>query len=264
VIAATPTLTLGSREAVIGGPLEMQFRFEVAADAPPFPEDGWVFVHFLDTAGEMMWTDDHQPPTPMSLWAPGQTIEYTRTVFVPKIPYVGETDVEIGLMSKSTGQRMRLEGEAIGQRGYRVATFDMRLQADAVFVVFKDGWHNVEQAEGSMRQWQWSTGAATLAFRNPRRDARLFLQLDRSDAIPEPQQVRLTLGDQEVDAFTLAPGQADLRRIPLSAGLLGDGDVVELQMTVDRTFVPARVPSMAGGDTRELGVRVFHAFLEVR
>jgi hypothetical protein len=37
-----------------------------------------------------MWTDDHTPPVPTTQWKPGQTVEYTRTVFIPIFPYVGD------------------------------------------------------------------------------------------------------------------------------------------------------------------------------
>ena len=45
-----------------------------------------MFVHFLDADRELMWTDDHEPPTPVRQWKPGATIEYTRTMFIPKFP----------------------------------------------------------------------------------------------------------------------------------------------------------------------------------
>ena len=44
-----------------------------------------MFVHVLDPDGEQLWTDDHLPPTPTTKWKPGQTVEYTRTVFVPEL-----------------------------------------------------------------------------------------------------------------------------------------------------------------------------------
>src|SRR5687767_6863992 len=84
---ATPTVTVSRADPAIGSPVDMTYRFAVAADAPSFNESYWVFVHFLDTDGELMWTDDHQPPTPTTQWRPGETIEYTRTMFVPKFPY---------------------------------------------------------------------------------------------------------------------------------------------------------------------------------
>ena len=38
--------------------------------------------------------------------------------------------------------------------------------------------------------------------------------------------------------------------------------MVELRLVVDKTFVPALEPGGATGDTRELGARVFHAFVQ--
>jgi len=35
-----------------------------------------------------------------------------------------------------------------------------------------------------------------------------------------------------------------------------------LRIGVDKTFVPALVPASTNKDPRELGVRVFHAFIE--
>src|SRR5512145_2966951 len=78
---ATPSVTLATKSAAIGSPIEMRYRFAVAPDAPPFTGDYWVFVHFLDTDGELMWTDDHEPPTPVRQWKPGGSVEYTRTMF---------------------------------------------------------------------------------------------------------------------------------------------------------------------------------------
>jgi hypothetical protein len=38
--------------------------------------------------------------------------------------------------------------------------------------------------------------------------------------------------------------------------------MVELTLEVDKTYVPALIPSANSRDPRELGVRVFHAFVE--
>lgn len=258
---ATPQVTLARPDAMVGGPLEMTYRFDMASDAPPFAEDNWVFVHFLDSDGEMMWTDDHEPPTPTRQWKPGATVEYTRTMFVPKFPYVGPTTIQLGLFSRRTGERVPLNAPSEGQRAYEVASFNLQLQSDSLFVVFKDGWHATELADNG-REWQWSKRQATLAFRNPKRDALLYLQLDRAGGFAEPQQVKVTLGDALVDAFSLGPTQQDLRKIRLTAAQFGTGDAVEVQISVDRTFIPATVPELKSNDPRELGVRVFRAFVQ--
>ena len=43
---------------------------------------------------------------------------------------------------------------------------------------------------------------------------------------------------------------------PVTAAQLGTADMAELIIDVDRTFTPG------GTDPRELGIRVFHAFIE--
>lgn len=261
---ATPSLTLGQRDAAVGSPVDMTFSFAVAPDAPPFAEDYWVFVHFLDADGELMWTDDHQPATPTRQWKPGASVSYTRTMFVPKFPYSGETRVEVGLFSPQTGERLPLTGSNQGMRSYQVATFTLRLQTDNVFVVFGNGWHETEVGDAtSGLEWQWSRGLATMSFRNPGRDVTIFLQLDQPvRALPEPQMVEVRVGSEVLDRFALPPGDRVLRRIRATAAQLGSGETVEMALTVDKTFVPATVPALRSGDPRDLGVRVFRVFVQ--
>ena len=45
---------------------------------------------------------------------------------------------------------------------------------------------------------------------------------------------------------------------------MGDGELAELQIAVDKTFIPQVVTGGASKDPRELGVRVFHAFIDPR
>ena len=244
----------------------MTYRFAVAADAPAFAEDYWVFVHFMDADGELMWTDDHRPPTPVPAWKPGATVEYTRTMFIPKFPYTGETRVEVGLFSPESGARLPLSGESEGMRAYRVATFTLRLQSDNVYVVFNNGWHETETAaEATGLEWQWTRREATLSFRNPKRDATFFLQLDQPvKAFAEPQRVELRLGDAVLDSFPLPAGSRELKRVNISAAQFGDAETVEMAIVVDKSFVPATIPELRSTDPRELGVRVFRAFVQPR
>jgi hypothetical protein len=242
-------VTVARTEAPIGSPLEMTYRFVVAPDAPAFAEDYWVFVHFIDTDEELMWTDDHPPDLPTTQWKPGQTVEYTRTMFIPKFPYVGQTKVEVGLFSPKTGERLPLSGETHGQRAYRVATFDLRLQSDNLIVVFRNGWHPTEVGdEGTGVEWQWSRKTATLTFRNPKRDATLYVMLDQPvAALSGPQQVEFRIGDTVVDAFALRQGPPELRKIELGAAQLGEDENVDLSITVDRTSAaPIRANWVSG------------------
>jgi hypothetical protein len=140
----------------------------------------------------------------------------------------------------------------------------MRLQTDDLSVVFRDGWHAVEVAdEFSGPEWQWSRKDATLSFRNPRRDVRVYLQLDQpSAAFAEPQRVEVLAGSEVVDSFLLPPGRMELRRIQVAASQLGTAETAELTISVDKTFVPAAVPALKSTDSRELGIRVFRASVQ--
>ena len=164
-----------------------------------------------------------------------------------------------GLYSQQSGERLPLQGETDGQRAYRVAQFDMHLESDNLFVVFKDGWHATEfGTEGPGREWQWSRKDGILSFRNPKRDVRFYLQLDQPvpNALSEPQQVDIRLGDLVLERFALPGGGSELRRIDISAGQLGAAETVDLTIATDKTFVPASVPALKSSDPRARRPRV--------
>jgi hypothetical protein len=263
---ATPSITLARNDAAIGMPIEMTYRFVVSPNAPRFTEDDVVFVHFLDTDGELMWTDDHQPPVLTTQWKPGQTIEYSRTMFVPKFPYSGETQIELGVYSRKTGIRVPMTGETKGQRAYQVAKFNLHPQTDSLYVVFKDGWHETEVAEETTGvEWQWSKKNATLAFRNPMRDVLFYFQCDQPvEGLGEPTRVELRTGSTAIDSFALPAGQRELRKINLTKAQLGDAETVEITVAVDKTFVPATITQLKSTDSRELGIRVFRAYVQAK
>jgi hypothetical protein len=262
---ATPTVRLNHEKAPLGAPLEITYKFVVAADAR-FEEDYRVMAHVVDADDELMWTDDHDPPTPTRQWKPGQTVEYTRTIFIPIYPYVGEATIQLGLYSAQNQKRQPLAGEDTGQRAYKVARIQLQPQTENVFTVFKDGWHPAEVAEHNATvEWYWTKKDATLAFRNPKKDAVFYLDLDNPGSVfHDPQQVQVSLGGQTVDQFTLNEKQPQLRKIALKADQFGTGDMAELLISVDKTYIPALVSGSGSKDPRELGVRVFHAFVDPR
>ena len=80
----------------------------------------------------------------------------------------------------------------------------------------------------------------------------------------EPQHVQISLNGAPLQELTLEPGKEQLQRIKLPADRLGTGDSAELRIVVDKTYVPALMPAANSKDPRELGVRVFHAFVDPR
>lgn len=264
---ASPSLVLSRDQVVLGGPIAATYRFAVAATAPELTEDYRVFVHFLDSDGELMWTDDHEPAVPISQWRSGQTVRYTRQLFVPIYPYVGKVSIALGLYSPTTGERLPLSGDHLGQRAYKVAALELLPQSESVFLIYKEGWHPAEYLlDDPNVEWQWTEKEATISFRNPQQDSVLYLHLaGRTDLFNEPQHVAVAIGDRTIETFELTSDGPVLRTIVLSTADLGSNGMVDLKIQVDKTFVPAQTPSAEppeSGDERELGVRVFHAFIE--
>jgi len=262
---ATPTVTLNHDRAPAASPLEITYKFVVANDAH-FNEDYRVFLHVVDTDEEKMWDDDNNPPIPTSQWKPGQTVEYTRTVFVPIFPYVGEATLQVGLHSLKDQKRVALSGEDMGQHAYKVGRLQLLPQTENLFTVFKDGWHPAEIAgDNATIDWQWTKKEATLAFKNPKKDSVLYLDVDSpSPALHGDQKVQMMLGGQPLEEFTVTPTERQLRKVKLPGAQMGGEDMAELRIVVDKTFIPAQISNGVSKDPRELGVRVFHAFVDPR
>ena len=256
---ATPSLTLNHDKVPIGSPVKLTYKFVVAPDAR-IDKDYFVFVHILDPTGEQLWNDDHLPTPATSTWKPGQTIEYTRTVFVPNYPYIGEATVRLGLYDRPTGNRLTLNAHEASRKEYVVTKFQLQPQSENIFLIYKDGWHPAEVAtDNAASEWQWTKKTATISFKNPKKDATFYLEYDaRIDLFNPPQQIALRIGDQTIATFAADSRDRKLLMFPITAAQFGSGEMTELALDVDRTF------SAGSGDTRELGIRVFHAFVEPR
>jgi hypothetical protein len=265
---ATVTFSANKTRVPLGSPLELTYRFNVAPDAK-FDNDYRVFVHFVDADGGVLWNDDHDPNPPTTQWRPGQTIQYTRTRFLPVVPFLGEVKVTVGLYRDSA--RLPLQGldpadRESTTREYKVGVLTLLPTSENIFIFKKNGWHPTEfAAENPTLEWEWTQKVATLTLKNPRKDVYLYLEFDaRTDVFPDrPQQVSVFSGDQMVDTFPAATGTPTLKRIPVTAAQLGTNEMAELRIEVDRTFVPAKLPA-GGRDVRELGIRVYNVFVETR
>lgn len=260
---ATPGFTASKTRLPLGSPVDLTYTFDVAPGAK-IDGDYRVFVHFLDSEGQQMWTDDHDPAIPTSQWKPGQKVQYTRTVFMPVFPYQGPATVTLGLYNGPTIEnRLPLQGEGKG-REYTVGTLELLPQSENVYLAFREGWHSLEMApEDPAREWQWMKKTGTLAFRNPRANSTLYLETDgRPDLFPgAPQVITVFVNGVQAHQFQITAKDPVLHRLPLTAAQLGDGETVEIKLEADKAFVPAQIPG-AGGDPRELSMRVYHAFVE--
>jgi hypothetical protein len=108
-----------------------------------------------------------------------------------------------------------------------------------------------------MSEWQWTQKRASFSFRNPKKDANFYLEYDgRSDLFTPPQQVTIKIGETALTSFPADVKEKTLLIYPISAAQFGSGEMVEMAIELDKTFKPG------GSDPRELGIRVYHAFIE--
>jgi len=101
---------------------------------------------------------------------------------------------------------------------------------------------------------------ATLAIKNPKKDSVLYLKVgNASSAYKESQHVTVSLeGGPPLDQFTLSSEQKlTLRTIQIPAASWGTRDTVDLQLSVDKSFVPDLL--WPPNDRRELAVQVYKA-----
>ena len=133
-------------------------------------------------------------------------------------------------------------------------------------LVYTSGWHPPESDPTVPEStWRWTRQTATLSLANPNADALFYLDFAaRPDAFADgPQTVTVSIDDQVLQSFVADATGQGLHGIPLSLAALGTRDRVEIQIAVDRTFVPATLPA-GGRDRRDLGIQVYRAFVILR
>ena len=262
---AVPTLEINTTRPALGGVIEARFSFAVLPNVA-LDDDLSVFVHIVNDDDEVMWTDNHDPPQPTSTWAPDTTVAYTRTMFVPGYPYLGQAAIHLGLYSRETGMRLPLQGEDVGHLAYRVQ--DIRLlppaDSDNVVLNYDSGWHDLEfEPNDEFHQWRWMKKIGSLSFRNPQRELLLYLHIEGVKPYDEPQRLTVSVSDHVVARLEIEPGDI-LHKIPLTTADLGWEYTAELTLEVDQTFVPLTLPQLNSLDDRQLGLKVLHVVLAPR
>jgi hypothetical protein len=260
---ATASFSSNKARAALRSPVEFTYRFDVAPDAV-IKGDYRVLVHVVSDDGRLMWTDDHDPPVPTSQWKPGQKIEYTRTRFVPGYQYLGTATVRVGLYRGD--DRLPLAGTDAARREYKVGSIEIRPQSESILLIEKSGWHQVEFAPNDpTSSWQWIQKSAVLNFKNPHQDVVFYLDTEgRPDLLDKPQTITIWSGTEKVSSFVVDTRLTVIRTMPITAAQLGTAEMAEIRIEADRSFVPAQIPGSGDRDARELGLRIYHAFVEVK
>lgn len=254
---ASVSVTLGADSASVGGPLEVTYRFEMAP-GQSIDQNYWVMAHFVTPDGDVVWNDDHRPPTPTTQWASGQAVEYTRSVFVPNALRPGHVSLLAGLYSPDSQQRLPLAGQEAERHAYRVAVLSI---TPPDVVNYGAGWNEFEGAVEDPERWRWTKQRATVSLRNPRAAATLWLNVQAADQFPIAPHSTVLVNGHQIAEFDVPAKERLLRRLEIATDVLGTGDTVDVTIAVDKTFSPAQASGGQSTDVRELGIRVFNIAL---
>ena len=222
-------------------------------------------VHFVDSDEELMWTDDHRPPVPTTQWKPGRRSSTRGRSLYRCIRTLGMRQ------SRSVSTPARIPAGCRSPARFRTA----RLQSGIAAVARPDR-ERVPDLQGRVAPSRAAPRRTPSSNGNGPRGPRRSCSAIQSATAPSPArrqprqrfqrapECRYRAQWAPVDRFTLAPKQENIQRTALNAAQLGKADMAELRIQVDKTYVPALLPTINSRDPRELGIRVFHAFVEPR
>jgi hypothetical protein len=257
----TPSFTVNRSRAPLGSAIEVTYTWTLDANAKKLDQDYRALVHFLDSHKVVLFTDDHAPVPPVASWEPGKSYSYSRTVFIPVYPYVGEVQVAMGLYpAAGRGERVALKGDDLGLRAYKVGKMEFLPQTDNIFLVYKEGWHSPEaspQNPGLDRTW--SKKEATVSFKNPKKDVIVYLEADTNyKAFPEPPVLTMSVGSTGLK-LPIESSEVFLKKVHFKGEDLGAGEWVDLKLAMNQSFVPKAIG--LNQDDRELGLLVYHLYV---
>jgi hypothetical protein len=256
------TFEVSRPRAPLGSAVEVTYTWTVGPAFQALSEDYRAFVHFLDSHNEILFDDDHAPVPPPKTWTPGQTYKYTRTLFVPVYPYVGEAQIVMGLYPPAgKGDRVALKGEDTGLRAYKAGKVELLPQTENIFVIYKDGWHGAEAAPNNPGQERiWTKKDAMVSFKNPKEDIVVYLEADTNyQAFSQPPVLTMSVGTGAGVVLPIENSEMFLKKVRFKAADLGTEEYVDLRLSMSESFVPKA--KGLNQDERELSLLVYHLFV---
>ena len=255
-----PKVKVNRERAPLGSAIEATYTWTVGSGAQKVPPGSRAFVHVLDSHKVVLFTDDHIPTPAPDTWEPGKSYSYTRTLFIPVYPYVGEAQIVAGLYpGQGRGERAVLQGEDIGLREYRIGKIELLPQTENIFLVYKEGWHNPEaHPENPAIERTWTKKEALVSFKNPKKDVVVYLEADTSPKFfSAPPVLTVTIGQAGL-VVPIEASEVFLKRIRVKAAALGTDEWVDLRLSMNQSFVPKLLSPPLNNDDRELGLLVYH------
>lgn len=243
--------------------LKVKYKITLSPKFSGLEKDYKMFVHFWRTKNkEMLLQDDHILPNPTTTWKKGDTLSYTREVFIPKfidefdINYEGHENVRltIGLYNPDNFK----ESYTLFKKTLSVQSVSLI----APEIIYDDGWHqpetNMQIKNPQERNWRWTSKRSVCIIENPKKESTLIIRgaIDKNRIAD--QKVIIKINDQVLEEF-IPDQNLFTKKYTINPETLGTGDDFNLIIETDKTFIPSKLnPEIK--DNRELGIQIFFLY----
>ncbi len=221
--------------------VDVTSKWRLSKDFQGFRENRPLLVR-LEHDGEVLVEDTFVPEVPASHWVSGEVYEFVRRIYIPR--FIDEYDPgfrgaePVGLTVGFSGDPRTGEGTetVILRKRVRISPASM-----TPAILYVDGW--LENARsGAVGRWTGRT--ARCLVDNPKRNALLVIR-GETDLVSMPgQEITVRLGGTVLERFRPAAREFE-RSYPVSKESLGNDKDLFLEISVDKTFLPAGAGSAA-------------------
>ncbi len=245
--------------------VKMNYNFSFKDKFAGLDKDYTVFVHFWRPKNkEMLLVDDHLPQVSSSQWKKGDTITYSRRIFIPKFLEESDIDFEGYEEIKMT---VGLYDPTSGNDGEKTVLFQKNIEIrpasySAPEIVFSEGWNSVETdmniENPDWRKWQWTTKRAVCIIENPKKEAHLIIRGGVDKIKSKDQKVIFKINDTILDEFVPETAKFS-KEYTIKPEIMGKEYEFRFAIETDKVFVPA-VLNPNSTDKRELGVQIYFLY----
>ncbi len=235
---------------------DMRYIWTTDSDFEKISQDYNIYVQFWH-GNNLLFQDDHFPPTPTSQWEPEKEYVYSRRIYIPSFidefdpSFKGEETLKLDIGFYSPYDRTGESRREVLSKKLKVIPPPL----DTPEIIYEEGWHNLEEDPQSyLKKWRWTAQEARCIIDNPHRDALLVIRGGANlEAVPG-QTLSFRINDIVLDEFV--PEESHFERsYNIKKDMLGEKEEFILTIATDKIFKPAEVlPDSA--DERELGVQI--------
>jgi hypothetical protein len=235
---------------------DVEYKWKTSADFKKMDRDYNVFVHFWHGNNSIV-QDDYFPEIPTSKWEMSKEYTFKRRIHIP--PFIDEFDPQF-----KGSETLRLSVgfynpyDRSGKSEREVLSKKLKFVPPPLGtpeVIYESGWYDQEFNQDSpLKQWRWTAKEAKCVIDNPKRDALLVIKGSVTLHAVKDQKVSFKINDLTLDEFISSQDIFE-KSYSIKKEMLGDKDEFTLTISVDKSWVPAKVLPDSK-DERELGIMV--------